>query len=408
MSWKMKSICLVFLLLAWIRTNSYTQEIHEDIIFLNLGNSEIKIENTIHLNMLEKEYQDLRSITGEKDRIWTGKIIINGDTLKPKEISTRGQSTLMFKRKSLSFKLESRASFRHGNMTKSLKKFSLLSLSMDQYYCRNRLAFEMMDTLGIFKLFYSFCELRINGKSEGVFMILERPEDWALKEKSAPLVLRRGYDHQIIETKTDSETKRKATKYYLGNYRQIYRSLNDFDGEALYAVLLELIDIDLYMKWLAFNYLVHNGDYCDEVFFYMEPEIIKYRIIPWDYDDIFASTPHEGVEKRNKTIGRKLIFSSEDLLDKKIANDPYLYGIYLKSLKEVLETLSPDLLEQIIENTYAELYPFYSSKEIISNAQFDYYKDASIGNLKIYLCEIYIALRNRRIKYLEYMDNRNN
>ena len=95
-------------------------------------------------------------------------------------------------------------------------------------------------------------------------------------------------------------------------------------------------------------------------------------------------------------------------MDKKIANDPYLYGIYLKSLKEVLETLSPDLLEQIIENTYAELYPFYSSKEIISNAQFDYYKDASIGNLKIYLCEIYLALHNHRIKYLEHIDNRNN
>jgi spore coat protein H len=266
----------------------------------------------------------------------------------------------------------------------------------------------MMDTLGIFGLFYSFSELRINGNSEGVFMILERPEDWALKEKSSPLVLRRGYNHKIEKTKADNEADRTATKKYIDNYRQIYRAIDDYDGEELYRVLLEYLDIDFYMKWLAFNYLVHNGDYSDEVFFYMDPEINKYRIIPWDYDDIFASYPHEGAKQRNKTIGKKLMFSSEDLLDKKIATDPYLYGIYLKRLKEVLETLSIDLLKQLIENTYAELYPFYSNKEIISNAQFDYYKDASMGNLKIYLCEIYLSLCSRRISYLEHLDNRNN
>ncbi len=403
----MKSICLVFFLLSLIQANAYNQVVQEAIIFPELRNYGIRIENTIHLNISEFDYETLGSTKGEKLKIGVRRIIINGDTLSPKEMSTRGKSTLMFKRKSLNFKLKSKASFRHGDRTESLKKFSLLSLSMDQYYCRNRLAFEMMDTLGIFGLFYSFSELRINGNSEGVFMILERPEDWALKGKSSPLVLRRGYDHRIEKIKADNKADRTATKKYLDSYRQIYRSLDDYEGEELYRVLLEYIEIDFYMKWLAFNYLVHNGDYSDEVFFYIDPEINKYRIIPWDYDDIFASYPHEGAKQRNKTIGKKLMFSSEDLLDEKIATDPYLYGIYLNSLKEVLETLSPELLKQLIENTYAELYPFYSNKEIISNAQFDYYKDAGIGNLKIYLCEIYLSLCSRRISYLKHLDNRN-
>jgi spore coat protein H len=231
-------------------------------------------------------------------------------------------------------------------------------------------------------------------------MILERPEDWALKHKKSPVIIRRGYDHKIDKIKADNKTDRKDAKVYLNNYKQIYKDLGDYEGEELYSALMEHIDIDYYMKWLAFNYLVHNGDYSDEVFFYIDPKIKKFRIIPWDYDDIFAANPHEGVKQRNKIIGDKMIFSSEDLLDKKIANDPYLYKIYLERLKEVLETLTPDVLKQVIENTYAELYPYYSNKEIISNVQFDYYKDADMKNLKIYLSRIYLILNDFRNSYL--------
>jgi spore coat protein H len=398
-----KSACLLFFLLSLIGTNSYNQVIKEDLSYPEFHNRGMTIENVILLNIPETEVDELRSTSGEKVNIATRRMIINGDTLNPKEISTRGQTTLMYKRKSLSIKLKSKAKFRHGDRKESLKKFSLLSLSMDRYYCRNRLAFEMMDSLGIFDLFYSFCELKINGNSEGVFMIVERPEDWAMKGKQSPLVIRRGYDHRMEETKTGNKSNRSETRKYLGYYRQIYKSLHDYEGEELYRVLQEYIDIDFYMRWLAFNFLVHNGDYSDEVFFYIDPEIGKYRIIPWDYDDIFATTPHEGVKQRDKAIGEKLIFSSEDLLDITIANDSYLYGVYKQQLKEVLETLSPDLFKKIIERTYAELYPYCSEREIISNCQYDHFKDANLGNLQVYLSEIYLSLCGLRRSYLEYL-----
>ena len=100
------------------------------------------------------------------------------------------------------------------------------------------------------------------------------------------------------------------------------------------------------------------------------------------------------------------MFSTEDLLDKKIATDPFLYEVYLECLKEVLETLSPDVLKQVIQKTYAELYPFYRNEEIISNAQFDYYRDTGMGTFRIYLSEIYLSLINFRTSYLRYLDNR--
>jgi spore coat protein H len=408
MSQGFKSVNLAIVLLILIGTNSYNQTIKEDHFDLDLGNRGRNIENIIRLNVSGSEYEKILSITGEKVLISTRRIIINGDTLKPDEISTRGQSSLMFRRKSLGFSLKSEASFWQGERTDSMKKFSLLNLAMDRYYCRNRLAFEMMETLGIFELFNTFCELQINESSEGIFLIIERPEDWALRVKKSPLVIRRGYNHRIDKTKADNKTDRTDTKKYLGYYRQIYRSLGEYKGEELYAALSEYIDIDFYMKWLAFNFLVHNGDYSDEVFFYIDPEIKKYRIIPWDYDDIFAVAPHEGSAERNKIIGDKLIFSSEDLLDTKIATDPYLYEVYLKNLKKVLDTLSPDSLKKCAENTYAELYPFFSNKEIIRNSQFDFYKDANLENLKEYLSNIYSILKASRNSCLENLERRNN
>ncbi len=392
---------LICSFISMICLNSYSQVIQDNIYTLNLEDLGKKIENVISLTISESQYEALQLNTGEKYKIWPNILIINGDTLEPREISTRGQTTLMFKRKSLGFRLKSEASFRHAERTESLNKFSLISLSMDKYYCRNRLAFEMMEKIGIFKLFYSYCELKINGRSEGIFMVIQEPEDWALRKEHSPLVIRRGYNHNIEKTKTDDKTDKDYTKKYLSYYRQIYKSLDNQKGEELLKELSQWIDMDFYMKWIAFNFFVHNGDYSDEVFFYIDPEIKKYRIIPWDYDDIFAITPHEGKEQRHEAIGDKLLYSSEDELDKIIANDPYLYEVYLKVLKEVLQELSPDFMKNVFENSYAELYPFYINQEIISCSQFDYFKDANMENLKNYMFTLYSALRTYRDLYLQ-------
>jgi spore coat protein H len=387
---------------------AYNQPINKDHSILDLTDKGRKIENNINLYISDSEYESLTSTSGEKVNIRAKYIVINGDTLEPREISTRGQSTLMFRRKSLTFKLNSKASFRNGNRSESLKEFYVLNLAMDKYYCRNLLAFKMMEEVGIFDLFYSLCELRVNDRSEGIFMIIEQPEEWAIRKENSPLVIRRGYDHSIDKTKADRKTERNDTKKYLGYYRQIYKSLNKFQGEELFTTLSQWIDMDFYMKWVAFNFLVHNGDYADEVFFYIDPEIKKYRIIPWDYDDIFAVAPHEGGEQSKKVIGDKLLFSTEDMLDKKIATDKYLYEVYLKGLKEVLNKLPSAFLKQVIEDSYAELYPFYMKNEIVSNSQYDYYKDANPENLMNYMLAIYMGLRASHDTYLEYLKNRNN
>jgi spore coat protein H len=374
---------------------------------LNLTDQGRKIENSVSFNITESNYEHIKATTGQKIIVKATKLIINGDNLEPAEIRTRGKSTLYFRRKSYSFALKSAASFRHGERVDSFKKFYVLSLSMDRHYISNRLAFGMMEAAKFFDLFYSFCELRINGNSEGICMIIERPEDWAMKKNESPLIIRRGYNNSIDKIKTGKETESDKAKKYKSYFRQIYNSLNKYEGEELYNTLSTWLDMDLYMKWLAFNFFVRDGDYTDEVFFYVDPLSDKFSIIPWDYDDLFSIAPHEGNAENRKILSDKLFFSTEDLLDKKIVTDPYLYKKYLIQLEELMQQLSPVVIKSVFENTYAELYPYYSNSEIISQSKYDRYKDSNLLILKSDMLVLYEQLLSYRNIFLRYLDSSN-
>ncbi|MFD2201703.1 CotH kinase family protein [Shivajiella indica] len=360
------------------------------------------------MDLSTMDYEALTMITGEKVNLRAKNLNINNVSFEPEEIHTRGKSTLNFKRKSLAFSLNSAASFQHNEKNQKLKKFDLLSLSMDKYYIRNRLAFQMMEHLELFELFYTFSEFKINGNSEGIYLVVERPQDWALQDRKSPLIIRRGYNHSIDKIKLNKKADKKESKFFVDSFRQIYKILPKYQGEELYQMLSERIDLENYMRWLAFNYFVHNGDYADEVFFYADPKSGKLRIIPWDYDDIFAKAPHEGKEVTDRILSGKLIFSSEDALDVKIATDEFLYAKYLQVFKEVLEKLDPDILKQIFENTFSELYPYYSDIEIISHSQYDYYKYADIEKLKKELNSLFLQLLEFRTFQLNNLERPQN
>ena len=106
-------------------------------------------------------------------------------------------------------------------------------------------------------------------------------------------------------------------------------------------------------------------------------------------------------------MGCYQFFSTEDLLDKKIVTDQYLYKIYLIQFEELMNQLSTDVLKRVFENTYAELYPYYSNNEIISKSGYDLYKDANLINLKSYMLSIYNQLIIYRDIFLEYLESKN-
>lgn len=391
---------IIFLLVSFNSPGQETESVNNVLILKDKG---LKIENTISLYTSRAKYQALITGQGSKMFLDARFVIINGDTLNVQAIKTRGHSTLNLRRKSLGFNLKSNASFYHGEKKESLKRFYALSLCMDKDYVNNRMAFEMMERIGIFSLFYTFCEMRINNHSEGIYMVIERPEDWAIKKKESPIIIRRGYNQSIDKIASDDKTGKDEIRRYCDNFRLIYKYLGRYDGEKLYQMISPLIDLDNYMKWLGFNFLVRNGDYTDEVYFYFDNIINKFGIIPWDYDDLFFPAPHEGSDAKAELIGSKLIFSAEDILDKKIANDPFLYNIYLDNLHEILTQLNPALLREIFEDTFAELHPYYSDEEIIRMSEYDAYHSTNLDKLIDDMTSLFLKICFYRDRYLDYI-----
>ena len=265
----------------------------------------------------------------------------------------------------------------------------------------------MLERIRLFGLFYSFSELHINGNCEGIYMVIERPEDWAMKKKNSPLILRRGYNESIDKIEYSKILEKSESENFANYFKLIYKSLKKYKGEDLYKTLSQWIDLENYMKWLAFNFLVHNGDYTDELFLYIDPAINKFRVIPWDYDDLFLPAPHEGKEESQKILGDKFIFSSEDQLDIKIATDPYLYKIYLIQLKEVLEQLPDETLKEVFENTYAELLPYYSDRELIRMSDFDSHRETNLSKLENDMRSQFNQLKLNNNYFLNYLKSRN-
>jgi len=364
---------------------------------LGLAPSKDKINHVFRITMSEKEYKRLSKSHIDKDYLSECYITYNDDTLDLRELELRGKSSMSFKRKSFSVKLNEKATFSKKGITKKLKKINLISLSMDKNYYRNKVAFDLMDTLGIFNLFYDYAEVIVNEKSQGIYLIVQKPKNYAFKKEDAEFMLRRDFEHVINKTYHKGDDSISNVKYEKA-FVKIYEEIIKKEGKTFYDELSKLLDVEQYFTWMAFNYLIGNQDYTDEVFFYnkSEDESIKFGIIPWDYDDIFSEFPREGYLVRYINFGDKLAFSSEDDLDYKIVKDDYTYNKYLEVLAKVTNKLSVDLLKEVFDQTYQELYPFYCNKDILKVSKYDEYGKTDLSNLEMDMQENFLKIAQKR------------
>lgn len=370
----------------------------------NLEDRGLRIDNIISIYTSKAGYESIKNTGGGKLTIKAAYIIINKDTLTPEKINTRGHTTLFYRRKNFSISVEPPARFTGPSGEASSRKFYAQSLTMDRNYINNRIAFRMMEETGIFGLWHTFSKLSVNDHCEGIYLVLERPEDFALKKKNSPLVIRRCFENRIEKTMPGANVPKDTIRKYTGYFRQIYSSIGRYQGEVLYRILSQRIDLENYMKWMAFNSFVRNKDYTDEIFLYVDPLSRKFSLIPWDYDDLFAAEPHEGSAASRRFPGDRLIFSVEDKLDRKIEGDTLLYRLYLKQYREILTVLTSEKIKKILEDTFAELYPYYSDNEIIEAARLDLWPEKNITKLKDDLITLYSQLLVSRNLYLKLIE----
>jgi len=356
--------------------------------YLDLPDSLSLERNRVFSFKVDKYWESrMDEISGQKLEISIDEIAYNGVDVNAKSVKTRGQTTLYFKRKSYSISLIDPITIGESEV----KKLALNNLAMDMNYFRNRLSFLLMEKIGIFHLQNYYSELRINDNTAGIYLAIQKPEDY-IRSKKSTLLVRREYDERF----TIEDSHGKDAKGQIKRLRDIRKLTKRYEGQQLYDSLNSVVHMDHYFQWLAFNYLVKNGDYTDELFFYLTADDNRFDIIPWDYDDIFMRQPHESFEQRNRVLDHRLLFSGEEYLDIVIDKDDYLYHKFLLNFQRLLEILKPDTIRDIFEKVYRELYPYYADPEVIAQSEYDQFGLTDLNALKEDLQTQFQFLLNQR------------
>lgn len=389
-----------FILLFLVFFTKITKSQVYDTLHYSCGKfQKIQVEITVPDN----SYRKIRNSRGTKISFSKVQMHFNGQKIPVKSIKIRGKTTLYFPKKSFTLKLKDHLNIERAGDTVSQKDYYLLSLTMDQNYIVNHLAYSLLKTLNIFNLTFHYCEVLINGETQGIYMIMERPRDYAFETLKSPVLIRRGYDNKIDEINLNDKVYNGNSKYFQKKFDHLYSLGHKYSGARLYDSLNCCIDLDQYMRWLGFNFLVKNGDYTDELFLYYDTSRHRFGIIPWDYDDLFMQYPHEGRVARSAVKGGQFIFSSEDRLDQTIIGDKYLYKKYLEEMANTTEQLNDKVLFKIFQDTYCSVYPYYLDDEIIQSTQFDKYgltnKDELYDNME----KKWIALSSMRDMIKQYL-----
>jgi spore coat protein H len=307
----------------------------------------------IRIYIPKNQFKSLQSTTEEKIELSKPFMLIDQDTAHVKEIHARGNNSLKFKRKSLSVELDKSLTVHYNEVKAHLKKFDLLNLVMDKNLWHNRWSDINLETLGLLPLYNFYCKVWINDEPQGIFLLIEKPQQAQAKLKS-PYMLRRGPNHTITDDYFDDSDK-EAAKKYKKQFQSIYSIIKSTPANEQAEQLNKVINLDNYFQFLAFNYLVMNGDYADEVFFYIEPKDQRFELIPWDYDDLLRPVPHEGRIERNREFADKKIFSLEESFDRAIAGNKELYSQYEQTLKKMLLTLDSTSLSTSAHQVLNEL-----------------------------------------------------
>ncbi len=316
----------------------------------------------IRIQISKSQYGTLLQSKGQKTILKNPQMLFNGDTAVVKEIHSRGNNSLTFEHKSLSVELDKNVSVRRSGEKVKLKKFDLMNLVMDKNLWHNRWAFLHMSQFSVFPLFNIYCTLWINDQPQGIYLLVEKPRHYT-NSINSPYMIRRGIDHTIQDEYIDTPSKDESKKFKK-QYLSLYEDIGKYEGEELYNRLQAKLHLEHYFEWLAFNYLIMNGDYADELYLYILPASGQFDILPWDYDDILRPNPHEGNQTRNSiaSLKNKLIFSSEDPLDRAIGSDEFIYRHYLEAFRKLLTTLTPEMINGISDRVKEEL-------ESVSNAE---------------------------------------
>ncbi len=129
------------------------------------------------------------------------------------------------------------------------------------------------------------------------------------------------------------------------------------------------MDFDQFLRILAFQTLMGNGDYVDEVIFYSSEAVRGgetlewFQTMAWDMDDLYSACHHGG--KHAMLDPHEILYCAEGNLEKSVMLDAAVYARFIHHLENLInETLTADHVDSALDQTAADLLPFFDDPEV--------------------------------------------
>lgn len=311
--------------------------------------------------------------TGEERAVWEARKKANSKddfrtavrlgvgTPIPAAVHLRGHTSLTCDRRNYNINLDGGDARRllPGAATDELY---LISMCKDEGYFNQTFAGRLLGPLGLFSLQFRYVKLIEDGVDRGAYLMMEDPAE-ALAQDHLDLasIIRRRFDPEdqaedVKLAKGGDEAKA------LARYEEVVDIAQNAPLDELEQRLGAVLDVDAYLRWLAFMAFMVNGDYVDELYFYGAVEqggVAYFRILNWDPDDLFSACHHGSKFAHKDPAG--ILYCSEGKIDEAVLRSPALYARFVQHVEQVMADHPADKLEYVMGEVRDQLYGVVSS-----------------------------------------------
>lgn len=277
-----------------------------------------------------------------------------------------GQSSLRCVRHSYTIELDGPA--RYLLPDSASDEYILISMCDDPAYVYAPSVFGLLDD-DLFFLKRRFVEVVIDGRTQGIYILMEKPQDELRRDTArTTAVMRRQYpagSNDVFEV-TYSSTDLAAPA---SRYQAFFTRITPLSGAELISELRNQLDLDQYLRYLANQSIFRSGDYIDEAFFFASEQANglgavgeTYRVMTWDPEGY--TTCHGGGALAYPDANN-LAYCAEGRLDHKLLSDPQVYALFVDKLERGLSgRLSRERMAAMLEQNRLQLQSLLSTPAI--------------------------------------------
>ena len=250
-------------------------------------------------------------------------------------------------------------------------EFYLISLCKDDRYFNQVFANRLLRGMKQFPLTGHYVRLTVNGENLGAYYLLEHVKETLLREHLAlSALVRRRFDPQDKPEDIKYPDDLEGAAEVQSAYDQLADIALHGEPKDMIEALEERIDLNRYLRWVAFNTFMRNGDTIDEAFFFASREKGQhyFRHMGWDADDLFSDCHH--YSEYALVDPHELIYCAEGNLDNALLRSPELYERYVDILEALLlSELGDDRLKSVMDGIQGELWAIVSNDETAMGLQ---------------------------------------